>query len=252
MLRVCLFSVAAIIPIGCSAQEVPAGSTNTPAFSGSWAADYQALFYRTESALVKEILFDGQITVTEYLTLGDELVDCLASQGAADGKVSTTGSVSFQSPPNGADPDSILSLCAGIMDWDSVTTLWRASRSNPNRDDWNTLMAECIVRMEQRPQGYTGLDYQHDRELGVWEEWPPPLSAVVENTCLSDPRTELSVYQIQADCLVRVGLRELGYTAPQFRAEFEANALPSPNPANPDSGFRLVAICFDDPFYAVR
>jgi hypothetical protein len=130
------------------------------------------------------------------------------------------------------------------------------TRSNPNREDWDTLMAECVVRMGLRPEGYTSADFKTDydlhQETGIGmngEGWDsiPRLSFVA---CESNPRTELSVYEIQAQRLVQVGYRQLDYTPDRFRTEQEAGVFNIEALHSTGTSSEALGNCFSDPFYA--
>jgi hypothetical protein len=222
-----------------------------PVFSGPWAAEFRSAFRRASNPVAKEILADGQITLAEYRMLGDEMVSCLADQGAANGRYSTSGTVGFEEPANGAGPDAVMNFCSAIVDWDSIVDLWLLTRSNPNREDVDSMIAGCVVRMGLRPEGYTGDDYLGDSDLQVWDigDWDN-LDRMSHRACVSDPRTGLSIYQIEADCLVRAGMREPGYTGADFEREYHNGGLPKANPGFPNPEISIMGECYGDPFYA--
>ncbi|MDR1355353.1 MAG: hypothetical protein LBJ43_03710 [Propionibacteriaceae bacterium] len=236
-----------------STPQISPGAVNTPTFTGPWAYEYKSAFNQTANfPNIKEILFDEEITTDEILSVAAETEACMVAGGARYAEMSLYGGFGIGYPPGSSERemsaiDTNATWCEGTTGWSLIQPLYTNSRSNPGREDWSTLMAGCVVRMGIRPEGYTGEEYRRDYVDGGFT-----LESLAWSACKSDPHTMLSVFEVDAQCLVRVGAREPSYTATDFEREFYAQVFPEFFPPQPviTESERLTRACFDDPFYA--
>jgi len=115
-----------------------------------------------KSDYVRQILSDGAVTDMEIQDARAHAITCLSQAGITasyepngygDTNLTITGSLSItQQEAMGACMDQWIG---------PVEQLYYETTRNPQRQNWDDLVANCLVRKGLAPDGFTGEDYQN-------------------------------------------------------------------------------------------
>jgi hypothetical protein len=145
-----------------------------PDFTGPWASDLRAAYLKTANELTRRILEDGQISDAEMAEEDAQYSECLRNIGFTDIQIGQGGEMSVSPPADLlGEPDKVNDLvteCGESTGWNSVSSLQLYMAGNPDNIDSATIMAECLVRVGLKPEGYTSSQYIQEAESGSLEE----------------------------------------------------------------------------------
>ncbi len=154
----------------CSSES----SNQEPSFSGPWGQDFELYYTATNDLTTKEILADGVISDAEINEVRDQQITCLENLGCIVEELNNDGSASIVLlHKNGENPsfdeatdrtNQLRDQCDAETDWSIISYLYTNTRNNPNNQDIYSLMAQCLVRVGLRPEGYTADDYRTEFE----------------------------------------------------------------------------------------
>ncbi|MDR0436472.1 MAG: hypothetical protein LBH11_06935 [Propionibacteriaceae bacterium] len=144
---------------------------------------------RAPNEFIRQILEDGLVTEAEYADMRQRVVDCVRDSGSSivtyyeqDEYGRWSLAQEYWGEPSAVDLQ-ISGDCS--HEWTGVAeSLYWDMRSNPNNEDWDDLVAQCLVRHGLVPKGFTGEDYVQLQDEysalfmelvpGSWEEIVSP------------------------------------------------------------------------------
>ena len=148
------------------------GSGATPEYSGPWAQEFQHAYQSVKTDLARQILWDGTITAAELAELQASYTDCLENLGFTDISIGQYGQMDLKVPPGVANPQDLVEQCAQTTGWDGIVALNTVVQGNPDHIDTYVIMAQCLVRVGLKPDGYTADDYRRDFESQAFDYVP--------------------------------------------------------------------------------
>ncbi|MDR0488931.1 MAG: hypothetical protein LBG99_05980 [Propionibacteriaceae bacterium] len=176
--KVVMVFMALVFVCACSeVPQKPSSMNNGEAqTTGPWVAEFEKASAEVLSDLAKAILADGNITDEEILQAKDTLRDCLQASGLTVYKIGTDGSLDTFLPSltgesveeTGIRAQKLTEVCEKNIDWTTLAGLYNGVRINPNNIDPYVIMAECLVRVGIRPDGYSADDYAQEFETGAF------------------------------------------------------------------------------------
>lgn len=157
-----------------------------PAFHGPYAAAFANAYRSTTSKLDHKILATNTITDQDYAAVGSVLVSCMAAQGYTlklDSMVDTfeiegAANTNAQMDAQGA----ALNVCEPAFD--AVSVLYLKLLQNPENQDMNVLIEQCLVRSKVVPASYTVADYKADLQT---QKFPFNVNSPAVHSCISSP-----------------------------------------------------------------
>ena len=168
----CLILVSACTGTGSTGQP-GSGIGPTPEFSGPWAQEFQHAYQSVTTDLARKILWDGTITADEMAELQTTYTDCLENLGFTDISIGQYGQMELRVPPGAANPVDLLDQCGQTTGWNQIDSLRTFIHGNPEHIDVYAIMAECLVRVGLKPDGYTADDYRRDFESQAFNVYVP-------------------------------------------------------------------------------
>jgi hypothetical protein len=156
---------------GCEALPLPAGQA-VPGFSGPYAPEFDAAYREASSEVARLVLADEYISEAELEEVKSGYVACLEGLGFLDVTVNNDGSQTLRVDvslfPNAEEAQALEMGCGCSSGWLSVAPLFNVVRKNPDNADNYLLMAECLVRVGLRPEGYSAAQYRQEFEAGIF------------------------------------------------------------------------------------
>ncbi|MCL1900424.1 MAG: hypothetical protein FWG11_07960 [Promicromonosporaceae bacterium] len=145
-----------------------APATGEP-YSSPWAAEFAEVYARAESDLVRAIVADGELTLAEMREAIAATNACFRDVEVEFGVVGTVettlaedGLGGFTLRTGHVEPwhDVDQELRSAIADcefryWNDLWILWDLIRLNPDAEDFDGLVLDCLVRNSVVPQGFT-------------------------------------------------------------------------------------------------
>lgn len=150
--------VLVVLASGCTAGE-DESSSGSP-----WESDIRALASDSTVALVQDVAQDGVIEELEYREVQDTYLTCLGDLGfAATTWVDENGKESYETNGEWTDElESALTMCGESTGLDPVENLYVQSTINPDRVDFDELIAQCLRELDVVDESYTGEQYKED------------------------------------------------------------------------------------------
>lgn len=150
-----LIVIVGFVASGC------AGTASIPGQSGAYHSEFEQAKAGDNSPYVIEMLADDQITDAEFAEAQAMVVSCLKKRGwDATWAPNDVGqldqlSIATYSDMSVTSPDVIdcKAQWLGAAEW-----LYWSIKNNPNNEDFNGLIAACLVRSGFAPRGFTGKD----------------------------------------------------------------------------------------------
>jgi hypothetical protein len=157
-------------------STVDPGDPGDVVFSGPWAEEFDRVYRNSRTTAGRLALADGQISEAELAELKAVYVQCLEDLGFADIWIGQGGAMTVSAPPETEDnpdaADALVRQCgAQSTDWDAIVALQYRVQVNPDNLDFAVIMAQCLVRVGLKPEGYTTDDYKVDFSSGVFDDY---------------------------------------------------------------------------------
>jgi hypothetical protein len=186
------------------------GCSSPPAPPSPYAQDFADARARAGSDFILSVLADDKIDTVELRQAQDHYTDCLAEAGVRawyvdDGYGQSVLRMDSDENEQQLEADGrcydLWMGRIGSLYWDQI--------ANPDKQDWNSLVAACFVRHGLAPVGFSGRDFadlllasaetityvSEDGEVYTPEipTLPPALSGISlfgpqENSCQSNPQ----------------------------------------------------------------
>jgi len=157
-----------------------------PTFSGPWAAGFTAAYRSTTSALDHKILATGKITDQDYAAVGSVFVSCMAAHGYRVRLSSMVDTFEIESPgTSNAElkaQSGALRACQGPFD--AVSSLYLRILQNPQNQDMNVLITQCLVAKKVAPSSFTVDQYKADLQT---QKFPFDIDSAQAGNCISSP-----------------------------------------------------------------
>lgn len=166
------------------ASGVPDGA-EVPAFSGTWAAEFERTYRASTSDLQREVLADGRVTEQEMLALQDDFRSCLEARGFTGVAFDARGGFELK-PPDSLSDSEVQPLVTGCQSTTigQVDTLFNGLQRNPGNEDEFDVMAGCLVRQGLAPADYDAEDYGRDAPA---DTFPFDSNDARFSACVADP-----------------------------------------------------------------
>lgn len=156
--------VMRVLFVNVLAVSMLAGCAQTKS-DNPYAADYAEAIANTESEYQKGILEDGVITAEEMRDAQQQTITCLKTAGISAKYSDDSGSGIFSleyessSEADSVNDQEIVMGCT--KQWiDDIEPLYYSQVTNPQNEDFDSLIAACLVRKEIAPAGFSGKDYK--------------------------------------------------------------------------------------------
>jgi hypothetical protein len=190
MKRSVVFILALVLVLlsGCSGQgvnqpqETSTGTLQTDptvsGFTGPYKDQFQEIADKYQSnTLVMSIISDEKVTQEELDEVYGKYDTCLKSSGITSSYLTPgdyAGTVMTVAPSlNDKQQVDVTKKCEKEYGFTDLVSLEDDVSSNPNKEDFYKIMAECLVRHGMAPDGYTKDDFVHDiqNQTGVVKEY---------------------------------------------------------------------------------
>ena len=171
-----LLLAATSILFGC-AQSHQEEATSHP-----WEEEFQRIYAQTESDLVRAIVADGVLTLAEMREAAEATLACLrfVEQDFAHIEevrfdIEETGDGGFRAGMEHISP--FLEIDRELMDaasecelryWNDLWILWDNIRVNPEAEDFDDLVHDCLVRNSVIPPNMTMQNFREATLAGVF------------------------------------------------------------------------------------
>lgn len=145
---------------GCSA-----GSRSESA--EPYAAEFEQAIANADSDYVRQALSDGRVTPAELQDARQHVLGCLQQVGIpATYETDEYGQTGLVMVGELSSAQQAAELSCGRQWMGAIEELFNKTTSNPRNEDWNALVAACLVRKGLAPNGFTARDYREltDRE----------------------------------------------------------------------------------------
>ncbi|MDR1214373.1 MAG: hypothetical protein LBK54_09890 [Propionibacteriaceae bacterium] len=169
--------------------------SSPPAPPSPYAQDFAEARARAGSDFILSVLADDKIEAVELRQAQDHYIDCLAEAGIqawyADNGYGWSNLTMYDGEEDTQEEIDADIRCHDLWVGDIESLYWDQI-ANPDKRDWNSLVAACFVRHDLAPAGFSGRDYAEllaqittthgpDEELppGTYQapEVPPPTSS---------------------------------------------------------------------------
>lgn len=163
-------------------------AAEAPSFEGPYAAEYAEFYRNATSDFARSALEDGAVSDKEYAEMTSQFASCLEDNGIEFRGFNQDGSFSSSVAPHGGDTDAIVQECSRSVGEDSVGALYTLAKINPENQDVNTLMANCLVGTGAVPLDYSAMDFSVDNtgRFGDLDSLSSELRAAILD-CNADP-----------------------------------------------------------------
>jgi len=156
-----------LVSSGCSGDERQVADS-------PWAAEFQQVYDEATNDFVRAIVADGELTLAEMREAAARTNECFESVGSPATIDESSGGAFMLSLPHrvgyegswdtvvhyGSLEIQEASIACEFEYFNGLWGLWDATRVNPDGEDFNTLVAECLVRNEVAAAGLTGAMFQ--------------------------------------------------------------------------------------------
>ncbi|XBH20715.1 hypothetical protein V5R04_10805 [Jonesiaceae bacterium BS-20] len=162
VIRSAVFTVMLLVLASCSVDQLE---------EAPYAAEYAAALAGTNSDYVKAMLEDGEVTVAEIKDAQGQFISCLADAGI-EGFFADTGfgydNLTIAGELTIEQEDSETEC---YIQWlGDAEGLFHSQVINPNNEDFDSLVAQCLVRKNLVPVGFTGKDFKELLEASTTAE----------------------------------------------------------------------------------
>lgn len=146
-----VFVAVALSLAACSSEPTP---------EAPYAAEYAAAMAETKSDYVITILEDYKITVAELRDAQSQTETCLSKAGIHAKYVESEFGINNLTTSGNLSSDQELSLSECERKWmGEVGLLYERTITNPNNEDFASLVAQCLIKENLVEPGFTGEDY---------------------------------------------------------------------------------------------
>lgn len=174
-------AIATVLMLGaCSTDGTSEGPEASP-----WEPDVRALAESTSIDLVRHIAQDGTLEEHEYREVQDAFIACMGDRGlAVETWVDEFGVESYQTEGEYTEElKSVQDECEISVGLREVVPLYTVITTNPNRVDFNELIAQCLREFKVVDETYTGEQYAQDLK----DQNLPGTGSPESSLCLTDP-----------------------------------------------------------------
>lgn len=184
LLFVCV-TAAVLAATGCSAGEE---SPEHP-FDGPWGSEFASMHDESKSAFVRAVLEDGSISEQEFSEMKDRYASCLAKAQIVFSSFDRDGAAEVSFPPSVSADEAHRKMadCSTSSGESPIGALYAWIHRNPEHRDEDTIMAECLVRLQAVPPGYDAGQYAKDTSAGSWPFIDPDVGRARLEDCIADP-----------------------------------------------------------------
>jgi hypothetical protein len=176
-----------ILLLGCSSQganqpqETSTGVLQTDptvsGFIGPYKDQFQEIADKYKSnTLVMSIISDEKVTQEELDEVYGKFDSCLRSKGVVkiyDTPGDYAGSSVSTSSLKESQSEKVQNDCEDKTGFEDLVMVEHEQSRNPTGEEFEKIMAECLVRHGMAPEGYTKDDFVHDiqNQTGVVKEY---------------------------------------------------------------------------------
>lgn len=156
------FAFAMALTVSLFAGCADAGQGNET-WGGAYADEFAQELENAPNDYVREVLTDGVITHSEVQDAQSRVLDCASDAGFGGILlfVPNEPTMHFEYPAGStqqAQDAAYNAISECEMQWFPFGWLYWATVTNPNSEDWDDLVAKCLVRHGVVPSPFTGAD----------------------------------------------------------------------------------------------
>ena len=203
---------AGLVALGCLAAGACSTTDGQEAVPGKgpYAAEFTEAMDVAKSDFVRQVLSDGQIEAAEYDEARQGMLGCLKDAGIEakyidDQSTAAVGGGLTILSGELTDQQRTAERTCDDQWMGPIDSLYASTRTNPQNQDMNKLIAACLVREGLAPDGFTAEDYVEWYDSNVVkgeisesdpggmvsiqpDDLPPPQPLPGSGVTLDDPR----------------------------------------------------------------
>ncbi|MDR0416450.1 MAG: hypothetical protein LBH76_03885 [Propionibacteriaceae bacterium] len=182
---------------GCTLSSSSNGVAPSSLTSGPWAEEFLEAYHRVDDPVARLMLEDGNLTSQEIGEAKSRYENCLTQAGFAEVEVEDSGEAGLflpaleneSSEATGERARALVGRCKADTGWDELVSLYSLVRGNPDNVDPYSLMAQCLIRVGLRDDGYSADQYMAEFRAGVFKGYMTEASAdaAAFQACNIDP-----------------------------------------------------------------
>jgi hypothetical protein len=139
-------------------------------FEGPWGAEFEQAYRAATNPFVKQVLRDGVVTDSEYAEMWERFVACMNDAGFRVFGEAPGGAYRTDMPP-GVTPEQAHG--AAERCWTStgeaeIGSLYWWVKQNPDHEDTDKLMVDCLRREGVISEGYGVEDFAKEKVTGEY------------------------------------------------------------------------------------
>lgn len=180
---------------------VGACSAQSDSSDGPYAAQFEQARQRSVTDLQRDVLSDDRITDEEFREIRQSYIDCLSKAGIS-ATANPNGQYDFALAPTGVQEEEERRCSDETIG--SIEGLYYSLKVNPNNEDFNELIAECLKNNQVVEDSFTTKDWERfvaafaaaqgaatneDGSVPLDEDIPN-LPTLPGNVAMDDPRVE--------------------------------------------------------------
>ncbi|MCA5891936.1 hypothetical protein LEP48_01045 [Isoptericola sp. NEAU-Y5] len=128
--------------------------------SAPYAAEFETAYQQAKSDYVREALSDGEVEAAELQDAQRHVLECLSQAGISARYETDEFGQTAMVVTGDETPEQLKADVACHGEWmGRIEELYARTTGNPANEDWDTMVAACLVRHGLAPEGYSGQDY---------------------------------------------------------------------------------------------
>lgn len=170
LLNRCVRTMSCLLAFGLTLAGCSSAAVTDFEAADAYAAEFKQEYDLSDSDFVRSILADGKVEVSELQDAQRHLTTCMAEAGYSirlgfdsDGLPTEAWETGHDTEPfTDAEMDAMQTAYGPCRDrWMGLAdTLFQYVQTNPNNEDWDGLVAGCLVRHGMVAEGFTGQDHK--------------------------------------------------------------------------------------------
>lgn len=190
-------AVAMLLLTGCAGTtaetkmpSVAPEATNSPDFSGPFAAEYAQAWAESGSDFVRLVIGDEQISEQEWAEVEGRMATCFAGEGATfEGHTSDGGYAAQKNSLSSDRLNEVMGECEKSSGEAWLGYLWFSAQKNPQNRPAEEIITECMIRTGVVASDYTAEDFVRDNPTMSFPYLGSGKGQKGFLACNADPRT---------------------------------------------------------------
>lgn len=141
-----------------------------PEFEGPWGAEFEQTYRAATNPFVKHVLRDGVVTDSEYAEMWGKFVACMKDAGFTVFGEQPGGAYQTDMP-SGVTPEQAhetAERCWTSTGEAEIGSLYWWVKQNPDHEDIDKVMVDCLRRAGLVSEGYGVEDYAREKVTGEY------------------------------------------------------------------------------------